>query len=573
MNWEVQIMESRTSFFNRTVFRKALTSNVPLWVCYWIALLFLLPFGCLHSGNAENICSAVVLAGAFISLLFGLGAAIVCFRYLNQTRSAYMLHAFPLTRLTLFASNGLAGLCMGIVPFLLTFWLSGIYFRLAFGLLIRLCLVYCGSFLFFYSLAVFCMIVTGHSVAAAVLYGFLNLAAVVMEDLIRFLAEPLLCGIRHEDYLTSAFSPAVYLSELSFNGDLPLLEGRLDTLLHGYLLILALLGLLFLCAAYYLYRLRHIENAGEIVAHKASRPIFKYLVTFVSTLALGEFFSLIVFGGVDSYSNTLYVTLMLLLGAFLGYFGAEMLLKKSLRVFTARNILIFALCSALICGAIACLYGDVFGIVHKVPDAEKVVSAELRVSSKLDVPIVLTEQEDLENLTKLQRELIEEHPEDGWHRCEIRYLMEDGSSLERSYWVDYDSRVRPDLEILCSKPGVAEAWLDKAFDSYSVIRLDYWRQIEPIQTDPDPDNSAASEEVWNSLEFTGKTRELLLEALKADVRDGNLSIWRDSYDIVAEIDFYYSAEDGWKSGSLAGWIGLPKSCSNTLSYLEVLKNA
>ena len=47
MSWEVRTMQSKTSCFNGTVFRKTLSRCWPLWAATTLVLIFLLPVGLL----------------------------------------------------------------------------------------------------------------------------------------------------------------------------------------------------------------------------------------------------------------------------------------------------------------------------------------------------------------------------------------------------------------------------------------------------------------------------------------------------------------------------------------------
>ena len=60
--------------------------------------------------------------------------------------------------------------------------------------------------------------------------------------------------------------------------------------LEGFWLIAlyGLVGVLLLAAAWALYRVRRSESAGDIVAFRALRPVFRFGVPVLSALTLGR---------------------------------------------------------------------------------------------------------------------------------------------------------------------------------------------------------------------------------------------------------------------------------------------
>ena len=94
----------------------------------------------------------------------------------------------------------------------------------------------------------------------------------------------------------------------------------------GYGLIYALIGAALAAVALVLYRRRHLEGAGDVVTVRWVRPIFKYGMAFCFALALGLFLYLFFGYNLPQGAWTL-LCLMVLCGA-VGYFAAEMLLKK-----------------------------------------------------------------------------------------------------------------------------------------------------------------------------------------------------------------------------------------------------
>ncbi len=89
-------------------------------------------------------------------------------------------------------------------------------------------------------------------------------------------------------------------------------------------------GLVMAVIALLVYRHRHVESAGDVVAIPLVRPVFKYGVTF-SGPGLRHLTAAF-FGW---HRAAVLCPVCVVLWAAAGYFAAEMLLKKSFRVLKA----------------------------------------------------------------------------------------------------------------------------------------------------------------------------------------------------------------------------------------------
>ena len=130
MSWEVPTMQSKTSFFNRTVFLHDLKRWWPLTAGYALIWLLAMPLGWLTELNHDAYLSAWNVqfdaldiagnAGYWSAFLTGILFAMAAFSYLTNPRATYGLHALPERRETLYVTHYLAGLCSQLAPQLLT---------------------------------------------------------------------------------------------------------------------------------------------------------------------------------------------------------------------------------------------------------------------------------------------------------------------------------------------------------------------------------------------------------------------------------------------------------------------
>ena len=128
------------------------------------------------------------------------------------------------------------------------------------------------------------------------------------------------------------------------------------------------------------------------------------------------------------------LALMLLLGAALGYYAAEMLLQKSLRVFRSRMRGLFIVWAVLLLG-VAAIELDLTGYERRMPETEEIQSVVLVNDGR-----VTEDAESIELTRRIHQTAIdnEEHNRqaESTSIIYIRYELKDGSSLGRSYWVD-----------------------------------------------------------------------------------------------------------------------------------------
>lgn len=376
-------MASRTSFFNRALIRRNFARFWPVALFYgliWFVSQPLLIRSHILNGlslgeTPEEIRRglALVLAetgiqeGALMSFGFGILAAMAVFSYLTSLRSSAALHALPLRREEHFLSNYVSGLLLLVIPNVAVF-LSTVIVETAFGLLdITPPLKWLGAVtlqnIFFFSFASLCAVVTGHLLALPVFYGVLNALVPGLEFLVRSTVGMFIYGMNEIPNLAlEPLSPVFYyLTRSHYFWDTP--EG------WRYTVLCALVGLAFAAAALALYRARRVETAGDIVSFRAFKPIFKYGVAFCAALFFGMLVFIVAFG---ENTGTIWQFLFcaLVMGA-IGYFAAEMLLKKSFRVFSAawKGWLCF---SAVLVALAVCVRADLFGFERYVPELQDV---------------------------------------------------------------------------------------------------------------------------------------------------------------------------------------------------------
>ena len=490
-------MRSVTSYFNRELLRGALQRTWPLWAAYTLIWLLLLPVTLfIRLSDRHIVYSRPTLSyellntglptGVMMAAVFGIFFAMAMFAYLTNPRATNGMHAMPIRREGLFLTHYLAGLFCQVVTLLVSFALAalvtaafGVFDGYAVGMGLLLCVL---LVLFFYSFGVLCMVCVGQILAGAVFYGILNFLFVGMEVLLRSFAGNFLYGYdgRSSAFSTAPLSPPVEIaSSLSVSYVYDGIDPIGVRVFHlGTFAAYAAAGLVLAALALLLYRKRRSEMTGNTVAIGWLRPVFKYGVALCSAFSLGQLLSYFVFELTDSTytAGALIGTIACMIFAgLIGYYAAEMLLKKSFRVFKTSWK------GALATSAVLILIGlsfplDLTGYQSRVPEQSDIVSATVDLyGGNVSGSFNLSGQESIALLRDAHCAVITDKarqteynrryvPFDG-DTCMLRitYELADGTELFRSYDLSTD-------EALLSDPSSPESALTKLANCTEITR-------------------------------------------------------------------------------------------------------
>ena len=612
MSWEVRTMRSGTSFFNAALFRKTFLRFWPIWALYTAGWTLVLPLRLWadamrrsawtapelseHLQNAVNGIPGLLEPGVPLAAGAGLVCAMAVFSYLYSSRSACMMHALPLRREALFLTQYLAGLSFLLLPQLAVFALTAATEAalgcLALWPLVQWLLVQSGLCLFFYSFAVFCAMFTGHLAALPVFYGVLNILAFVMTSLTEAECSLFLYGFQSfpspvwefADYL----SPPIALSRavsLTYQNEIPSLYQP------GLVAVYAAVGAALAIAALLLYRSRHIESAGDVVAVKLVRPLFKYGVALCAGLTGGMFTYELLSGLSD-------LTLMgwILFWGLAGYFAAEMLLRKSFRVLAAWKGAV-PLAAVIVLLSLSVHY-DWYGFEDRVPQADQVTAVTLNGlhSAPYDDGqgrgLTLEDPEQIALVLQLHRAALaleeenreEESDPQGYTEylyLDLHYELADGTALERGYSalpiVESDRGVEGTLtwaagQLLSDRENMEQLYGFHDIEANCRLVAAYLEDVWNTQT-----------RQYETVYIYGST-EKLWQAMKQDFAEGTIGV-RYLFDNSVErmentcaTDLYFDYEAPPKPGDVgissygsSFSITLTPQASHTLALLHELK--
>ena len=477
-------MTSRISCFDGALFRRALKRTAPVWGLFALYEL-LLPFQLLSNAQhydrysmefacyqTRRILETGVTGASVVACIYGGILAWALFSWLFRANSAYFHAALPIRRETLFLTNYLTGLLLCAVPALLSALgtgLAGLFTAerasaaITAGIFLP-ALQAAGAtllgFVCFFSFGVLVCTVIGQTAAVLIVYTIANFAAYVLASIVQTLLCSFVYGMPRSqtDALTRIairMSPVLGLLDGGFRvkTDHVLLSSTgyyvdTDPRLVGwvYLGLLAAAGVLFAVCAFFLLKTREMERSGDVIAVGWLRPVALYVFTIGCALVLGELMLTLFPSGTSN--NFWYVLLFLILGAFIGYFFAQMLLQKTVRVFKTGWIGYGACCLVLILAFGAAKF-DLFGYARRLPARAEIAAAGLTMSQYDGAAYTTDDADFISDVLALHTTLVEEKSAQEARRSAltlgtdmtqsfyITYRMADGSTLQRYYDIVY----------------------------------------------------------------------------------------------------------------------------------------
>ncbi len=449
-------MQSKISLFNKNIYLKNLTRFWPFALIYFLCLMLMHPL-VIYTESLDSYARGFTLSSITFEhfsestepitvFLASMVIAIAVFSYLYQSRSANMMHAFPVSRDQLFVSNYLSGLTLLILTQLLTalsvnlillgkandaIWTVWAWFGITVA-----------ETIFFYSFAVFMVMFTGQLLAAGIFYMIWNFLYVTVVGLIDGCASLFLYGL-DENLITLTEHPLFPVAYLMKYVGFRVNDASTYAKVYGINVVAAYVfaGLVFAVLAWFIYKKRRIECAGDFLSMKWTAPIFRWGVVIVGSGACSLYVTYL-FNDNDTFIT--FVISLILFGV-LFFFASEMFIEKSFRVFRKKLLVECIACVAVLFVACVLLRLDVFGVEKYVPEEKKVS----QVTIMWDANMVSYEDEEhigdvcrlhqmvVDNIDEI-REYDTNDSESFFSYVTIDYMLEDLSTVSRSYAIYTD---------------------------------------------------------------------------------------------------------------------------------------
>ncbi|MFD2706471.1 hypothetical protein [Salibacterium lacus] len=437
-------MKSKVSFFNPGIQKQNLKQHGWLGIVILIGWIFIVPMQMIRLTDGwygpEDVTTMTQISnGTELPVLVGgsILTGIFLFRYLQVPDAADMMHSLPVRRESLFFNQVLTGLVLIIAPLLITAGaaqvIAGMYPEFS-ELSPQTIWSWAGAFLimsvFFFLFTVFVGMAVGMSIATGIITLILLVLPVAMYTLIYSNISLYLYGLPPFNTVSDKF---LLFSPLMFISDIVEMQYT-SWQLAGYVAAAVLFG----AAALVLYKLRPIETASEAITFRVLRPIFKYGVTLCAMMTFSLFYV--------QNDNTGWMIFGYIFGSAAGYFVAEMILKKTWRVFRGRALIGYGGYVVVIIIAGAMLHYDAFGYESTIPDRDFVQSVYVGeyISEPEDYQnLYSTSDAYLEDVQQLHQAIIEQRPEEeqgaSKQSVSIAYELENGKTIMRQYfYIDTD---------------------------------------------------------------------------------------------------------------------------------------
>ena len=437
-------MNSKTSLFNKTLIKTDLRRFWWLGVLNILAILIFavyplymrIPYNNINQYRHERLfiysdMYRSTLISVPIIIIFAIAAVLLVFSYINKTAPVSFMHGLPLKRKTHFASHLVSGLTLTLSPAVISAVILLIMrINTSFANIIltsdifKWLLIYAVYSVFVFSGTLFSAFLSGNSFGAVGIAGGFALLPVVATGFADIFMKTNLYGYYANDLYT--WLKWVYLFP--------------DKIL-GTGALIYICGAVVLCAlAYWLYKIRNLENYGEVVAFAPLRPVFVYLTAaFIS--ALGYMYLSVINGGASLW--------WILVFGIMGVIAAYMISNKSFSLKGAwKPSSIVFVCFMLLFISVKC---DIFGYERRVPKLSKIdgvcLVSDDSIRKATYVPDVgkatftevykpiMTNKEDIENVRTLHKAIIKtrETGEGVTINLPITYRLSNGRTVRREY--------------------------------------------------------------------------------------------------------------------------------------------
>ncbi|MBM7650924.1 DUF6449 domain-containing protein [Neobacillus cucumis] len=457
-------MPSRTSWFNKEVLLQIGRSTGWVSIVYFLGLLFILPIQLLMIYSDKTKSYYPEPNNLFlINFTFQIGLmvivpvilAVFLFRFLHVKQAADLMHSIPLKRRRIFHHYALTGMVFLILPVaLITFLILLIHNTLDFSNLFNVkdIFYWAGTTLvitlLLYSATVFIAMMTGMSIIQVVLGYVFLFFPIGMTMLLFFNLKIVLYGFPSDYFLNRQLEK---LSPITYAAVLDSRKFQWNDAMVYIIFTIVLYGV-----SLFFYKKRNLEAASEAIAFPKIHSVFKYGVTFCMMLLGGSYFQEV------SYRSFSWTIFGYVIGAVIGYLGAEMILRKTWRVFgRIKGLIVYLAITAVVVIGV-----HILGIYeNKVPEEAQIknviFSNQFVFNPNGDIygeyytPLPMKEKANIEAVRRLHQQLltdknINQQKENSQSvNYYVQYELKNGSKVTREYSVNerlYEDFFKPIYE-------------------------------------------------------------------------------------------------------------------------------
>ena len=504
--------------------------------------------------NVINNLSTLMIIGIPIAFLLGH----VVFSYLNNTSSVTFLHSLPCTRNELFFAHTTFSLITIIIPAILSYlvcmsvvdsgvdplWLlESFFYYLVYTLII-------------YAISTVVAMLCGSSIASGIFTLVVLYFPLYVFSFYRTACEEYLFGYGERyayDFADHWLGQYVYLG--------------FEQLASWRCIIYIFLIVFCACLSLFLYKKRHLENYGEVVAFTQLGGTFK--VVFGLCFGILAFFY---FGAFHNDVNLIYLCIFAPVGTII----ANMLINRS---FTFKKILVPVIVSISI--ALVIFFGfviDFTGYETRVPSVDEVESITFEEGYNrwnymenengdfeevlLPKP-VCKDKKVIEEIIAFHSEFVNDRNNQNrnsyYYSIDIEYNLKNGKTIYRTYAVDLLNYNK--LQNIWFTTNVAKNWFYPIFDEEAEFKY-YYVSVYDYKSHTNLFDRSDKEFMLGLIDAIKKDKANITYAEYKDKQKGN----RD-YDIDFDCQRVYTINGKKYFDDMTLTFMITKNDVNTMNFL------
>jgi len=453
-------MQSKTSFFNGTLFAKNIKRYWPMWgLVTFGGLLLPLTFivGTLNDYSAVTKKDDIVMfygeliSGVLpiLSMIYSILVAMAVWNYMYTSKSINFFHAIPVSRKSLFVSSFLSGIVMILIPYvpagIVMSIFSGMNGVFAGAATLKLIWAILCESVFFFGLATIIAHITGNILALPVLYVVFNFLEVGVSALVELVITSTLYGVNFSRTRALDFlSPVVYLM-MNVTLDYRTIEVSNYYLVSLY----GLAGVVLTIVAYAAYAKRKSETASETVSIPVLKNIIHIAFTIIAAIAGGLFLCALFNNFYFETMNMVTLCTCIIVAGIIAYYIGAMIMERTVKVFSKKKLLPLLGCSVFYVLFCLAVKFDICNIERYVPDFKDVEWIDVSVGGN-NVQLYPGQDDELINqIIGCQQYIIANEDQfsqnyrNNWSSDEnyyysnfyITYTLKDGREISRNYYV------------------------------------------------------------------------------------------------------------------------------------------
>lgn len=464
-------MTSKSLFFNRMKEdKKRRTWTIVLFVC--MCLIFTAAFEIvlentvnlfqnhtigrneffnqIYNMTGRNAVPFYLMLSGVAAILFGFQG----FSWLASKQKVDFYHSLPITRREGFLIRYLNGVLLFLIPLVIQLALNGFLLgirgfltkEIAENLMIGL-VIYFLAFILMYHLVILAIMLTGHTLVAALASGTLLVYPTILRLVLTYYHSQSFMTAGETDPFNwlSHFSPVEKIVSMYWMLTADRMKSGIGALLFVVLFSVVTFGLCL-----WLYQIRPSESAGKALAFPKTQGVIRFCIVIPFAMILGMFFSLMT--GTES---TLWLYFGTILGGIFVHGFLEVLFHFDIKaMFYHKMELAGTIAIAL--GIISVFHFDLLGYDTYLPKEEKLKAISYQAEFNEDLQYGLRYQVDengevteayarqpeirtedtkyLYDMLKSHRKTIEENKkEETFKRFSVCYELKNGKKIYRNY--------------------------------------------------------------------------------------------------------------------------------------------